>query len=524
MTKFDDLLTILKNYPKSLPANEAHGFLTAANIAPARLFSLPWMQTLLGLPEEVADGNIPGLDRSLIMLSIDEIENQLLDDEDFIPRTSSAIFQGQLLPDTHEWAKGFLRVIELHPQDWQMISEQDLDFARNILGMNVIADPDKYAPLIFGESVDTSDIELIEEIRVNAGPLARSMYDRAMEANLPEVGAEEMSKVINLLHADLSPQNLHKYSNDDLYDQLFIHEDRLPISAVDEFVHREKAMLTLMANYTNDLESWYEPGEDHEIWPLLHHVFILGKMDSPEAARQLLYFFRNSDTDIYDERWEWVDGYWPALFGNKTRFIKNELMQLIAEAGAEDRRLYDYLSVLLCHGSNYDTQALEDYIDLTAQSIQRLGRHSLAYLVANLLMDHPRERHRAFLEKLAKRQEKNTPDDRYFLIDEVENAFIDSDREPEHQRFTNPWKFYEPEEIIERQLRWMEEASCDLPFDDDEDIFDEDFLHDDDSSLLEDSWPDFTPVQTYERETAKLGRNDACPCGSGKKYKKCCLH
>jgi len=24
------------------------------------------------------------------------------------------------------------------------------------------------------------------------------------------------------------------------------------------------------------------------------------------------------------------------------------------------------------------------------------------------------------------------------------------------------------------------------------------------------------------RGTAKIGRNDPCPCGSGKKYKKCC--
>ncbi|MBD3244209.1 MAG: hypothetical protein GF331_26695, partial [Chitinivibrionales bacterium] len=24
------------------------------------------------------------------------------------------------------------------------------------------------------------------------------------------------------------------------------------------------------------------------------------------------------------------------------------------------------------------------------------------------------------------------------------------------------------------------------------------------------------------RETPKVGRNDPCPCGSGKKYKKCC--
>ena len=28
---------------------------------------------------------------------------------------------------------------------------------------------------------------------------------------------------------------------------------------------------------------------------------------------------------------------------------------------------------------------------------------------------------------------------------------------------------------------------------------------------------------TFERDTPKVGRNDPCPCGSGRKYKKCCL-
>ena len=27
---------------------------------------------------------------------------------------------------------------------------------------------------------------------------------------------------------------------------------------------------------------------------------------------------------------------------------------------------------------------------------------------------------------------------------------------------------------------------------------------------------------TFHRETPKVGRNDLCPCGSGKKYKRCC--
>jgi preprotein translocase subunit SecA len=30
------------------------------------------------------------------------------------------------------------------------------------------------------------------------------------------------------------------------------------------------------------------------------------------------------------------------------------------------------------------------------------------------------------------------------------------------------------------------------------------------------------PVQQVVRGSAKVGRNDPCPCGSGKKYKKCC--
>jgi uncharacterized protein len=32
------------------------------------------------------------------------------------------------------------------------------------------------------------------------------------------------------------------------------------------------------------------------------------------------------------------------------------------------------------------------------------------------------------------------------------------------------------------------------------------------------------PGQPLVREAPKVGRNDPCPCGSGKKYKKCCLH
>ncbi|MGA2148003.1 MAG: SEC-C metal-binding domain-containing protein [Bryobacteraceae bacterium] len=29
--------------------------------------------------------------------------------------------------------------------------------------------------------------------------------------------------------------------------------------------------------------------------------------------------------------------------------------------------------------------------------------------------------------------------------------------------------------------------------------------------------------QPYRRSAPKIGRNEPCPCGSGRKYKRCCL-
>ena len=42
------------------------------------------------------------------------------------------------------------------------------------------------------------------------------------------------------------------------------------------------------------------------------------------------------------------------------------------------------------------------------------------------------------------------------------------------------------------------------------------------ASTLEYNGDDFDDTQPFVREAPKVGRNDPCPCGSGKKYKKCC--
>jgi len=87
--------------------------------------------------------------------------------------------------------------------------------------------------------------------------------------------------------------------------------------------------------------------------------------------------------------------------------------------------------------------------------------------------------------------------------------------------------------------QWREDAKHDVEFrkkwyaenvpmshfvDDDEDdeYWDDGCLDDEDWDEDGDYVPD-SPPDTIVREQPKVGRNDHCPCGSGKKYKKCCL-
>ena len=90
---------------------------------------------------------------------------------------------------------------------------------------------------------------------------------------------------------------------------------------------------------------------------------------------------------------------------------------------------------------------------------------------------------------------------------------------------------YEPARIRENFTREFEQEEEDEEdFDEewadqfgedyDEDDYDEDDL--DDGELDEDS-DVLPPVEPIRNTGPVIGRNDPCPCGSGKKYKKCCL-
>lgn len=54
-------------------------------------------------------------------------------------------------------------------------------------------------------------------------------------------------------------------------------------------------------------------------------------------------------------------------------------------------------------------------------------------------------------------------------------------------------------------------------------VHDENCVHDHDHDAHAHRDHHHGPVEPYVRGGPKVGRNDPCPCGSGKKHKKCCL-
>ena len=131
---------------------------------------------------------------------------------------------------------------------------------------------------------------------------------------------------------------------------------------------------------------------------------------------------------------------------------------------------------------------LEGLLDLLAGIAADKDEHpGIRMDSADALLDFPRPRHRALLTALA---EQGSFD---FDIDTVAAAYAEgvADRaaDPEY----DAWQFYATDRFARRS--WMQD----------------------------DPAPRFEAPVTYVRATAKIGRNDPCSCGSGKKYKKCCL-
>jgi hypothetical protein len=188
-----------------------------------------------------------------------------------------------------------------------------------------------------------------------------------------------------------------------------------------------------------------------------------------------------------------------ALFRNKPEAVEAPLRELALDRGVDWYMRIQAVESIIAFAQRRSADALEAALAWAAGiAADESEDWTLRLVAGNKLLDFPRERHRALLEDLAARQ---TGWGVHFSQDDVRQAFTAMNEKPHRDRFDDPWAFYAPAAIERRQARWAEEDHGDEESDED----------------------DFAVEEPYVRPGPKIGRNDPCPCGSGKKYKKCCL-
>jgi hypothetical protein len=314
-------------------------------------------------------------------------------------------------------------------------------------------------------------------------------------ANLPFYPAEEIAAL----------------STSDLIALMVRDHDRVPRNVIDEAARRGDDMVESLRKVIDSESHWRDDADYGEWWLSLHAAMILGLIPGEAAGMLLVQLMRclSKDESTAEDDGEdaeaahvqdWLVGYWPALFANKPQSVIEAVKAL-----SEDPSMNWYIRVqaseiVVASAQQQGPAALEPALDWSAaRAADESEDWTLRLCIADVLLDFPRPRHRALLKRLA--GEQSEPEV-HFSAEDVVSAFTAGTDEPYWTPYGNPWEFYDPAPMQNRQARWETGE-----------IEEGEFLHEEDEL-----------VEPYVREAPKLGRNDACLCGSGKKYKHCCLN
>jgi hypothetical protein len=364
--------------------------------------------------------------------------------------------------------------------------------------------------------------ELAELIR-QMPESSTSSATRSRQAGVPEIEADAVGQPVNQYDANderhvtsepLQPTapELPAYSGETLaelgvpalIDLMVGDEDRVPRNVIDECARRGEAMIERLRTVLEDDGHWQDDVADGQWWLLLHAAMILGLIPEERAGLLLVNFMRRIDKEQDDNLPDWLAGYWPALFRNKPDAVLPALRTLCEDRDLDWYTRANAVDPVIADAQRQGGEALDDALNWAADiAADENEDWDMRLCVGNLLLDFPRARHRPLLENLAKRQSGSGV---HFTHGEVRDAFLAANDRAQWRRFEAPWAFYAPAAIEKRQQRWEEEdAAPEAAEREYEDVFPEEI------------------AEPYLRAAPKIGRNDPCPCGSGRKYKKCCL-
>ncbi len=493
---FERLFKAMRDYPQPMNATGLNGYLAGVVLGPEEVIDRPWMQAALGL----APGKpVPARLREQFEAAATEIGEALVEDR-FEPVLATEERGGLRLPRADLWCQGFVAAVGLAEGAWEERSERQPQLGKPLLILQVIAEPERHGPIFFGEEVDLTAPEFLLELRAQLIPAIRTVVAEVFFGEDAEgVDEAEWQQFVEAATAaeEALAAELPAHSDQEVITLLVELGAMLPRCVIEECIRRNATIQPHLLALIEDEALWRR--EDEAAWAPIHAACALGGMEGAAATGVILQLLTRREA-AEAQPYEVLDGRWPHLFRNKPE-AQSELRHI---AEHRENSWYTRTAAVSCVLDRASLEGrLEEALDWAAAiACDDSEDVDTRINVARHLLEMPRERHRSCLEAMAA-QPLGSLDD--LSAAEIEDAFDAEEDSPEWEWLGAPLDFYSPEEAATRFLqdRMFAEASGE----DDEELFDD---------------AAYEPVP-FVRESPKVGRNDPCPCGSGKKYKKCCM-
>ncbi len=484
---FHELAEQLHENGLSIDPPYLHGLLTGLATTPDLDISLVW-------PEIQQEGELQEPLQNEVIDAIDLLS------EDLYLHDFEALFRADRDDEPERWIKGYFRAVELHEDQWEEWNEIHLDAGKAMMVLRALID-DQIRQVL---GIDQAGHEMIREEPEIVTTLVQAIHHHFFSSPYDE---EEIPPEMLPPLPCFPGEDLKAMDDDSLFRLVTTHDDRLPLEVIHECAGRGDAMVPLLLQHLETDANWDSEATSGDWWALLHAIFILGLIPGETAATALLAGFRRVTFDWENHLADWISGYWHALCRNKSDYTAEPMREIALDQSLSWYPRIHAIECVLAHAAEQGAEQLESAVDwlaaLCADESESPEFRTTA--CGNHLLDFPREKHRPLIEQLAALGDETDWFFRSFDQNDIEHAFSDSEDHPGWRRFDDPWQFYAPDAIKQRQRRWLREE---MEWEERE-------------PLPSHNW---TPVETITRDQPKIGRNDPCPCGSGKKYKKCCLH
>ena len=419
---------------------------------------------------------IPALDQEKLFLEISPGQPLAESVRDAVLEVV-AVLSGQLSRDAFQtrfdidqdneferWIGGYLKAVEIHEHQWQEENEFHTSAGAALIMLHGLIDK-----------------ELRRDIDIGL-PGPDDLQDD------PELVTNLVLDIYHEFHDEMDDEDekLKDMDEEELFALVITCNDELSLAVVQECAERTEAMVPVLRRHLDQEANWVDNVDEGDWWALLHSVHILGLIPGKASAEALLVAFSRINCDENSDLPDWLSTCWPALCQNKTEHTTAPLRRIAENPALNWYARGQAVDCVLAKAYVTSSTELEQAIDwLATMCGDDTEDVEFRVIAGHNLLDLSRERHRPIMEALVALQEPDSLVANSFTLEEVDYSFDEGDN-PGWLRFGDPWRFYHPDEIQRRQERWLEED--------------------------------------LEMDYGKIGRNEPCPCGSGKKYKKCCMY